>query len=185
MLQLAIASKRVELLKEIAPAVTRIAVLASPDHPGVGSELRATHEAAEKLGLVIDVFEPGSDEALLSVLDAIGRSRAEALLTLPEARTLAHRESIARSARHLRAPSIFGWKVYVEAGGLVSYGPVQARVFERLAYFVDRIIKGAKPGELPVEQPTRLELVLNAKVANDIGLLIPPALLTRADEVIE
>ena len=185
MLQLAIASKRVELLKEIAPAVTRVAVLASPDHPGVGSELRATHEAAQQLGVQVDVYEPSSDETLLQALDAIGRSRAEALLTLPEARTLAHREDIARTARGLRAPSIFGWKVYVEAGGLVSYGPIQARVFERLAYFVDRIIKGSKPGELPVEQPTRLELVLNAKCARDIGLLIPPALLARADEVIE
>ena len=185
MLQLDIASKRVELLREIAPAVSRVAVFANPDHPGVGSELKVTREAAKSLGLEVEVFEPNNDATLPPALEAATASKSDGVLVFPDALTLTNREEIARVALRMRAPSIFGWKVYVQAGGLVSYGPVQADAFVRLAYFADRIIKGAKPGELPVERPTKLELVLNLKTAKALDLTIPPTLLARADEVIE
>jgi putative ABC transport system substrate-binding protein len=179
------ASKRVELLKEIAPAITRVAIIANPDHAGVGSELRVTREAAKSLGLETPLFEPNNDATLGPALEAMRTSGSDAVLVFPDALTLTHREEIGSVARGMRAPSVFGWKIYVQAGGLVSYGPVQADAYTRLAYFVDRIIKGAKPGELPVERPTRLELVVNMKTAQAIGLTIPPTLLARADEVIE
>jgi putative tryptophan/tyrosine transport system substrate-binding protein len=185
MLQLDIASKRVELLKEIAPSISRVAIVANPDHAGVGSELRVTREAATGLGLDAELFEPNNDATLPAALEAMRTSRSDAVLVFPDALTLMHRETIAGVAVRMRAPSIFGWKVYVQSGGLVSYGPVQADAYVRLAYFVDRIIKGAKPGELPVEQPTKLELVVNLKTAKALGLNVPPTLLARADEVIE
>ena len=185
MLQLDIASKRVELLKEAAPAVARVAILANPDHPGVGSELKVTREAATSLGLESELFEPNNDATLPAALEAMRTSRSDAVLVFPDALTLTHREEIARLAMRMRAPSIFGWKIYAQAGGLVSYGPVQADAYTRLAYFVDRIIKGAKPAELPVERPTKLELVVNLKTAQAVGLAVPPTLIARADEVIE
>ena len=185
MLQLDIASKRVELLKEIAPRVSRVAIVANPDHAGVGSELKVTRDAAKTLGLESQVFEPNNDATLPAALEAIRTSGSDAVLVFPDALTLTHREEIARVATRMQAPSIFGWKIYVQAGGLVSYGPVQVDAYIRLAYFADRIIKGSKPGELPVEQPTKLELVVNLKTAQALGLTIPPTLLARADEVIE
>ena len=185
MLQLDLASKRVELLREIAPRVAHLAVLANPDHPGVASELKATREAAKDMSLQIEVFDPSSDDAFGSALGALAQSPAEAVLTFPDALTFFHREKIASVAIARRFPSVFGWRAYTLSGGLVSYGPVQADAFARLAYFVDRIVKGAKPADLPVERPTKLELVVNVKTANAIGLVIPPPVLARADEVIE
>lgn len=185
MLQLDIASKRVELLKEISPAVARVAIVANPDHAGVGSELRVTRDAARELGLEIIVYEPNNDATLRPALDAIRTSRSDAVLAFPDALTLEHRQEIAGVAAQMRAPSMFGWKIYVQAGGLASYGPVQADAYTRIAYFVDRIIKGAKPGELPVERPTKLELVVNQKTAQAVGITVPPTLLARADHVIE
>jgi putative ABC transport system substrate-binding protein len=185
MLQLDLASKRVELLREIAPRVAHLAVLANPDHPGVASELKATREAAKDMSLQIEVFDPSSDDAFASALGALAQSPAEAVLTFPDALTFFHREKIASVAIARRFPSVFGWRAYTLSGGLVSYGPVQADAFARLAYFVDRIVKGAKPADLPVERPTKLELVVNVKTANAIGLVIPPPVLARADEVIE
>jgi putative ABC transport system substrate-binding protein len=185
LLQLDLAGKRVELLKEIAPTVTRIAVIANPDHPGVISELKATREAATSLGLDLEVFEPTNDETFQPVMEALVASKSDAVLTLPEALTLFHRAKIASAALRRGAPSGFGWKGYTRAGGLVSYGPVQTEAYLRIAYFADRIIKGARPADLPVERPTRLELAVNVKTAQALGLTIPPTLLARVDEVIE
>jgi putative ABC transport system substrate-binding protein len=185
MLQLDIASKRVELLKELAPSIDRVAVIANPGHPGVGSELQATRDAAKFLGLQVEVFEPANDETFPPVMRAVAASDWNALLAFPEALTLSHRETLAGAALHRRAPSAFGWKLYAQAGGLVSYGPDMAHAFMRLAYFVDRISSGARAADLPIERPTKLELVLNLKTANALGLTIPPSLLARADEVIE
>jgi putative ABC transport system substrate-binding protein len=185
MLQLDIASKRVELLKEIAPTVSRVGILASPDHPGFASELKVTREAAKALGLETEVFEPTNDATLPRALQALLASRSDGVLVFPDALTFTNREAVAGAALQMRAPSVFGWKIYVQAGGLISYGPVQSDTFSRLAYFVDRIIRGAKPAELPVERPTRLELAVNQRTAQALGLTIPPTLLARADEVIE
>ena len=184
MLQLEIASKRVELLNEVAPAVRRVAVLGNHEHPGVQSELRVTREAAKILGLQAVVFDL-NEASLRDDLETVRTNKPDGLVVFPDAGTFAHRHEIARAALRMGAASIFGWKTYVQAGGLASYGPVQADTHMRLAYFVDRIIKGTKPADLPVERPTKLELVVNVKTANALGLVLPPALLARADEVIE
>jgi putative ABC transport system substrate-binding protein len=184
-LALDLAAKRIELIKEAAPAIKQIALLSNPEHPGEVSELRVTREATQKLGLPAQYFPADSDAAIPTALAAIAGSQRDALLTFPDATTLSHRQGIAAFALSRRLPSVFGWKTFADAGGLISYGPILRHSFARLAYFVDRILKGAKPGDLPVEQPTTLELVINIKTAKALGLEVPPTLLARADEVIE
>ncbi len=184
-LALDLAAKRAELLKEAAPSIKRIAVLSNPEHPGQVSELRVTREAARKLGIDIQYFPADSDAAMPAALEAIAASQCDALLTFPDALTLFHRQRITALAMSRGLPSVFGWKVYTEAGGLVSYGPILRLSHARLAYFVDRILKGAKPADLPVEQPTTLELVVNLKTAKALGLTVPTTLISRADAVIE
>jgi putative tryptophan/tyrosine transport system substrate-binding protein len=185
MLQLDLASKRVELLKETAPTITRIAIVANPHHPGFASELTVTREGAKSLGLEIELFEPTDDDTLPLVLDGVAQGQADAVLTFPDALTAFHRGEIAAASLRRQAPSIFGWKIYTQAGGLLSYGPVQADAFARLAYFVDKILKGSKAADLPIERPTKLELVINLRTAKALDLTVPPNLLARADEVIE
>jgi putative ABC transport system substrate-binding protein len=119
------------------------------------------------------------------VFAAIAQSKCDGLLAFPDALTNFNRQKIVTFALHRRLPSIFGWKMYAEAGGLMSYGPVQHDAFVRLAVYVDKILKGAKPAELPVEQPIKLEMIVNLKTAKALGLEIPHGLILRADELIE
>jgi putative ABC transport system substrate-binding protein len=119
------------------------------------------------------------------VLEALAATKSDAVLTFPDELTLFHRGKIVDTALRRRLPSVFGWTAYTRAGGLVSYGPVQADALVRLANFADKILKGMKPADLPVERPTMFELVINSRTAKALGLAIPPTLLARADEVIE
>ena len=184
-LALDLSVKRVDLLKEAKPSIARVAVLSNPDHAGDASELKATRETADKLGLVTEHFEVRTDDAFDPVFAAIAQSKCDGLLAFPDALTNFNRQKIVTFALHRRLPSIFGWKMYAEAGGLMSYGPVQHDAFVRLAVYVDKILKGAKPAELPVEQPTKLEMIVNLKTAKALGLEIPHGLILRADELIE
>jgi len=184
-LQLDLAPKRVDLLKEAVPAISKVAVLSNPDHAGDASELRATRDAARQGGLAIEHFQVRADDSFEAAFTAISQSDCNALLTFPDALTFFHRRAIADFAVRRRLPSIFGWKPYVEAGGMISYGPILRDNFARLAVFVDKILKGAKPPDLPVEQPTKFELVINLKTSKALGLDVPWFLQQRADEVIE
>jgi putative ABC transport system substrate-binding protein len=184
-LALDLAAKRVEILREVAPAITRVAVLSNPEHAGEPSELRVTREAAHKLAMEIEYFPVRTDDDFEPAFGKIAQSDCDALLAFPEALTIFHRQAIATFAKDAHLPSIFGWKPYVEAGGLLSYGPNLRDSFARLAYYVDKIVKGSKPSDLPVEQPTKLELILNSRTAKQIGVTLPQSLLVRADEVIE
>src|SRR3954453_20461534 len=184
-LALDLAVKRVEVLKEAAPAITRLAVLSNPEHPGEPSELQATREAARSLGVEIEYQQVTGEAGFGPAFSAIEKARCDALLSFPDAVTLFNREAIGAFARRQRLPSVAGWKPFTQAGALVSYGPVLRDSYARLAFFVDKILKGAKPADLPVEQPTRFELVLNLKTAKTLGITLPPSLLARADEVIE
>jgi putative ABC transport system substrate-binding protein len=184
-LSLDLSVKRVDLLKEAKPAMTRVAVLSNPDHAGDASELKATRETADALGLVIEHFEVRTDASFDPAFAAIAHSKCDGLLAFPDALTNFNRQKITAFALRRRLPSIFGWKMYVEAGGLMSYGPIQHDAFARLAVYVDKILKGAKPADLPVEQPTKLEMVINRKTAQALGLEIPPGLILRSDELIE
>ena len=184
-LALDLAAKRVEILKEAAPAITRLAVLSNPDHAGEPSELQVTREAARSLGLEITYFQVRTDGDFEPTFGEIARSDCDALVTFPDALTIFHRQAIGVFAKDANLPSVFGWRPYVEAGGLLSYGPKLREGFARLAYYVDKVLKGAKPNELPVEQPTKFELILNLKTAKEISISLPQSLLFRADEVLE
>ena len=183
--QLDLAPKRVDLLKEAAPATSRVAMISNPDHAGDLSELRATRDAARRLSLEIEHFEVRTDGDFEPAFRAISQSACDALLAFPDALTRFNRRAIADFAVRQRLPSIFGWREYAEAGGMMSYGPILPDNFVRLAVFVDKILKGAKAADLPVEQPTKFELVINLKTAKALGLQLPWFLQQRADEVIE
>ena len=180
-----LAGKRVELLKEAVPTVSRLAVLANPGHPGEQLELRETQRAAQALDMKLQYLTVRTPSEFKDAFDAITKERATALITFPDARTMAQRKEIAEFSAKRRLPSMFGWAEFVEAGGLMSYGPNLLDSWRRVAVYVDKILKGAKPADLPVEQPTKFEFVINLKAAKQIGLTIPPNVLARADRVIK
>jgi putative ABC transport system substrate-binding protein len=189
-LSLEVAGKRVEFLKQALPRLRTLAALSNTDHPGEKSELRATETAAQALGinLIYVAFSQspfGASPELGKALETIRRAQPDAMVVFPEGATMANRLDLANFGIAQRLPSIFGWSEYADAGGLMSYGASQRDTHARLAIYVDKILKGAKPGDLPVEQPTKFELVINLKTAKALGLTIPPSLLLRADQVIE
>jgi len=169
-LSLEVAGKRVELLKEVFPRLATLAVLSNTDHPGEQSEWRATQRAAETLGLT-PIYIPFDgvcelDRALRSII----RVNADAMLVFPEPATLSNRARLAELTISQRLPSMFGWSEYCDAGGLMSYGANQRATYVALANYADRILRGEKPSNLPVEQPTKFELVLNLKTARALGI---------------
>jgi putative ABC transport system substrate-binding protein len=189
-LSLEVAGKRVELLKEALPRLRTLAVLSNTDHPGEGSERRATEAAAQRFGMSV-VYVPfsqspfGVSTELDKALETVRRAQPDAMIVFPEGATMRSRTALAVFAAALRIPTMFGWSDYVEAGGLMSYGASQRAMHARLAVVADKILKGAKPADLPVEQPTTFELVINLKTAKALGLTIPPSLLLRAGQVID
>jgi ABC-type uncharacterized transport system substrate-binding protein len=184
-LALELVGKRLELLKEAAPKISRIAVVAFPGHPGEPAEWKQTEATARALGLTLQRFEVRNAADFDPAFEAMEKGHVDAVHAFPDGVTMAQRARIAQFAVTRRLPSVFGWREYAEAGGLMSYGPSLDASWRRVAVFVNRILKGAKPASLPVEQPTRFELVINLKTAKAIGLTIPPSLLGRADEVIQ
>ena len=176
--------KRLELLKEAVPRVSRVAILSNPQHPGEQRELRETQSAARAMGMTLDYYQTRTSAEFDAAYDAISKQNVNGLLVFPEAVTLANRQGIVGFAAKRRLPSMLGWKEYVEAGGLMSYGPNRDESFRRIAVYVDKILKGTKPADLPVELPIRFELVINLKTAQQIGATISPNVLARADKVI-
>ena len=180
-----ISAKRLELLKEAAPRVTRLAVLWNPAFRGGDLELRATQAGAHALRLTVRSFEIKSADELARAFSVLERERPDALIMFFDPLTSGFRELVADFAKKHRLPTVFGAREFAQTGGLMSYAPNIAEGFRRAAGYVDRILKGAKPGELPIEQPTKFELVVNLKTARAIGLTLPRSILLRADEVIE
>lgn len=185
-LSLELAGKRVELLKEVLPNLRKLAVLSNANHPGEQSEWRATQEAAQKLGIET-VYVPFSGASELNrALAKVGEAQANALLVFPDVLTMVHRHKIADYAIAQRLPSMFGWSEYCDAGGLLSYGANQRATYYWLAGYADRILRGEKPADLPVFQPTKFELVVNLRTAEQLGLdLDRSSILFRANRVIE
>lgn len=178
--------KRVQFLKEAVPRLSRVACLWNPDLPGNAARWEATQEAARRLGLTLVSVEVRAPGEIESAFARIRRERAQALIVISDAFALSPlRGEIPALATKNRLPAIYTWRETVEAGGLMSYAPVLPDFFRRAATYVDKILKGAKPGDLPVEQPTRFELAVNLKAAKAIGLKIPQSFLLRADQVIE
>jgi putative tryptophan/tyrosine transport system substrate-binding protein len=178
-------SKRLQLVREALPRVKRIAVLANPQHPGEQMELRVAQDGATKLGMTSRYFPVRTEAELERALADIAQGRDEAIVAFADAFIISYAERISAFSLKQRIPAISGWAVFAQRGNLMSYGPVITECYRRVANYVARIHKGASPGELPIELPTKLELVLNLKVAKAIGLAIPPSLLARADVVIE
>jgi putative ABC transport system substrate-binding protein len=177
--------KRLELLKEIVPQLARVAVLGDPSSPSYAPGWRETESAAQSLGVQVQSLEvraPNPDFA--GAFSAITRHRADALLTLSQPLIRIYRVQIVEFTAKRRMPAIFHTREFVEAGGLMSYAPDVPAMYRRAATYVDKILKGAKPADLPVEQPTKFEFIINLKAAKQIGLAIPPNVLVRADKVI-
>jgi putative ABC transport system substrate-binding protein len=181
-----LAAKRLELLKELVPGVSRIGVLWNANDPAKQREFRETQAAARALGLVLHSAEiRGPDPDLGRAFSAIVRERSGALVIMGDTLVFSYRVEIAALAAKHRVPAMWATREFVQSGGLIAYGPSASDLFRRAAAYVDKILKGAKPADLPVEQPTKFELVINLKTAKTLGLTIPPSLLARADQIIE
>jgi putative ABC transport system substrate-binding protein len=177
--------KQLELVRELVPGATRIGMLVNVSNPGNVFHLKAAKAAAMALGITLVPIEVRRPEDIDAAFNTLAQERAELLLIIPEALFLNERQRIVALAAVARLPTIYGSRDLAEAGGLMSYGTNVRDGFQRAAAFVDKILKGAKPGDLPVEFPAKLELVINMKTAKTLGLTIPSTLLARADEVIE
>src|ERR671917_338996 len=184
-LSLDVAQKRVELLRELIPDLKALAVLSNTNHPGEQAEHEATKAAASTLSMSLTYVPFVSGLELEGALERVRASGAGAMLVFPEGVTMVHRAKIADFARTHRLPSMFGWREYCEAGGLMSYGANQRATYVRLATYADRLLRGEKPGDLPIEQPTTFELVVNLGTARALGLTVPPSLFSLIDEVID
>jgi len=179
-----LAGKRLALLREVVPGLRRVAIMANVDYPAAVKEMDEIQAAAGALGLDVATFEIRRAEDIAPAFEAL-KGRAEALYVVGDALVMTHRVRINTLALSTRLPTIFFLREYVEAGGLMSYGPNIADLFRRAADFVDKILRGAKPGEIPVEQPTKFDLAINLTTAKALGLDVPLQLQQRADEVIE
>lgn len=184
-LALDLVGKRIELLKELLPGARRIAVVANPNHAGDSSERRVSLAAASSMGMSLEYFEARNAVQLGEVLTAIEKSRSDAVMMFPVQNIINSRERIAAWSVKNRLPTVSGWAQFAEGCNLMSYGPNLREASRRLAVYVDRILKGTKPADLPVELPTRVELVINMKAAKALGVTVPRTLLLRADRVIE
>jgi putative ABC transport system substrate-binding protein len=183
----ALAGKCLELLKQTVPGVSRVAVLWQPGGMGERSEkdmLQGAEVAAQALGVRLHFAEAKGPADFDRVFSEMTGARASALTVLPSVVFSAERRHLVELAAKNRLPAVYPWREAVDAGGLMSYGPNNADLFRRAATYVDKILKGAKPADLPVEQPTKFELVVNLKAAKALGLTIPPSVLVRADEII-
>ena len=178
--------KRLEILKEALPQSTHIAMLTNPASPLHASALHNLTGVAQALGLHLHVVELRSPDELDAAFAAMTRAGADALFVQGEPLLLdSLRGRIVDLAATSRLPAMYSWRMYVEAGGLMAYGPSLPDMHRRAAAYVDKILKGAKPADLPVEEPTKFELVINLKTAKALGLTIPPSVLVRSDQVIE
>jgi putative tryptophan/tyrosine transport system substrate-binding protein len=180
-----LAGKRLELLKEIVPKLSRVAVLWNPQNPTATLNWKELQLPARELGVQLHSLEVRSPNEFDKAFEIATRARAGALAIIPDPLIVTNLRRIADLAAKSRLPSIFHLREFVDSGGLVTYGPDRADMFRRAATYVDKILKGAKPADLPVEQPTKFELVINLKAAKQIGLTIPPNVLARADKVIK
>ena len=177
--------KQLEILKEVVPTVSRVALLGNPANTGNAPQLRHAQDAARALGMQLQSFEVRGPGEIDGAFAAMTRERAGAVIVLVDGMLADHRARIADLAAKSRLPAVYGLSDYPEAGGLMAYGPGVLDRFRRAATYVDKLLKGARPADLPVEQPTKFELTINLRAANEIGLTIPPSVLARADHVIQ
>jgi putative ABC transport system substrate-binding protein len=178
-------SKQLELLKEVVPKVSRVALLGNPANRAYALLVPHAQDASRASGVRLQPLEAQDSSEIDNAFAAITTERAGAVIVLSDTVLLDHRARIADHAIRRRLPTIFQLSEFAEAGGLLAYGPSLSDEYRRVAAYVDKILKGAKPADLPVEQPTKFELVINLKTAKALGVTIPQSLLVRADEVIQ
>lgn len=179
------AGKWLDLLKQAVPHLTRVAVIWSSSNPAASGYLDELRRAARALDISLQAHHAGNAAELEPAFASVGASSAEGLVVMPSPFAASHRQNLVDFAAGRRLPTVYFGESFVVAGGLMSYGPSIPDTYRRAAGHVDRILKGAHPGDLPVEQPTKFELVINLKTAKALGVAIPPSLLLRADRVIE
>ncbi len=180
-----LAGKRLELLKEAIPKLSRVGALYNAANPGMPPQYRESEAAGKVLGLQVQPMEARIPDDLETVFAAAKASGVGAVVILSDGSTIGSRSQIAAAAAKRRIPTMFANRAYLEGGGLMSYGPSIADAYRRAAAYVDKILRGAKPADLPVEQPTKFELAISLKAAKELGIAIPAALLQRADDVIQ
>jgi putative ABC transport system substrate-binding protein len=180
-----LSAKRLELLREILPSAARVALLANLSNPGSPVIIRATESAARQMRVQIRVVDVRRPTELDNAFDTMARQRSEALVVVADPMIFGERRRIIELAARHRLPAVYEVRLFADDGGLLSYGPGSVERFQRAAVYVDRILKGAKPGDLPIEQPSKFELVVNLKTAKALGIKILPAFLLRADHVIQ
>ena len=180
-----LSGKRLEFLKEVTPKATQVAAIWNAANSAAARYLTETRAAARSLGVQLQSVEVRQPSDLDAAFEAVAGARPSALITLPDGMLLANKTRIIEFAAKTRLPAVFPDQEFAEAGGLMAYGPSLAWNFRRAAAYVDKLLKGAKPTDLPIEQPTKFELVINLKTAKALGLTISPSLLGRADQVIE
>ena len=185
LMALDLVGKRIEILKEMVPSIKRLAVLASPNHPGVHQERDASIAAAKKLGISIAYYAVKDQPELEAGLAAAVAAGTDGLVLFPDGVTNTGKERVAAFALQHKLPTVSGWDIYAIAGGLVTYGPNMRASFRHLATYVDRVLKGGDPATMPIELPTIFELVINLKTARALGVKVPQTVLVRADRVIE
>jgi putative ABC transport system substrate-binding protein len=180
-----ISGKRLELLKQLVPSLTTVAVLANTSNPFTAIDLEYMRPAAEALRVSLDVVPAANDEQLGRALDALRLKRPDGVVIINDQFLLTRSDRIATSMANSNLPSVFGYRDFVDSGGLAYYGANNRVEIHRMADYVDRILNGTKPGDLPLQQPTTFELIVNLKTAKLLGLTVPPAMLASTDEVIE
>jgi putative ABC transport system substrate-binding protein len=184
MQSLELVGKRLEILKELMPRLSRVAILANPAHPGEQLELRASRVAADRLGLNMQYLPVTSARDFELAFPALLRERAEAIVAFPDALVMSQAKVIAEFSRRHRVPAVSGWSEFADEGNLLTYGPNLRTTWKQAAGVVDRVLRGARAAELPVEQPSSFELVINQRAAEALGLTIPSAVAMRADRIV-
>lgn len=177
--------KRLEILRDIVPGLRRVAIIANPEHHGVNLERANSEETGQRLGIEIRYYPTPSLSALNAAFTAMKGDAPQAISVFSDGFAVQNRKAIFDFANDQRLPVIAAWPIFARSGAICTYGPLQSEQYRRLASYVDRIAKGAKPADLPIQQPTKFETVINMRVAKALGLTIPPTLLASADELIE
>ena len=176
--------KRLELLRELTPGVRRVALLANPAYPGQDNERSSSEATAGRIGLDVRYVPARTSDELAAAFAKMTADKVQAISVLADSFTVQNRDSIIAFAMKQRIPVVASWPVFARSGALCSYGPRLSDSYQRLAYYVDRVLRGTKPAELPIEQPTTIETTVNLKTADALGLVVPQAVLVRADQVI-
>jgi putative ABC transport system substrate-binding protein len=179
-----LSGKRLELIREIRPSAARVAILANRANRATAPVIRSTEAAAQQMRIQLTVVDVAQPEALEGAFEAMARARSDAFVVAADPLLFSHTQRIVELAARHRLPAVYEHRQFADAGGLLSYGPLAQERFARMAAYVDRILRGARPGDLPVEQPSTFELVLNLKAARNLGIEIPASLRLRADHVI-